>query len=71
MAAGPSPPAQQSTDWQGRLEQDFQARHNQHLQNHGGPVNHGTFMPPQQLTAQQEMYAAEERRHAAAKADGS
>ena len=80
MAAGPSAPVPERVDWQGRLGQDFQARHNQQLQNCGCPVQdhnpegfilpqqvmgQGAFMPPQQFMEQQERYAEEVQRHEA------
>ena len=80
MAVGPSAPVPERVDWQGRLEQDFQARHNQQLQNCGRPVQdhnpeafippqqvmgQGAFIPPQQFMGQQERYAEEVQWHEA------
>ena len=57
--AGPSVPIQERIDCQQRLEQGFQAWHNQQLQ------NHGEIVESQQVTRQQERYTDEEHQHAA------
>ncbi len=62
MVAGPSAPVEGRVNWQERLEQGFQTRHAQRSWNHGDQNNR----PPQQfIMGRQEMYAEEERQHAA------
>src|SRR6266436_3479754 len=62
MVAGPSAPVEGRVNWGERLEQGFQTRHAQRSWNHGDQNNR----PPQQfIMGRQEMYAEEERQHAA------
>ena len=63
MAAEPSAPTEGRVNYQERPEQNFQARHNQQLQNHGG--SHQEFVAPQQFMGWQERYAEEEQQHVA------
>ena len=66
--AAPSVPTQGRVDWQQRLEQGFQARHNQQLQNHSHILpdqTSGVRIESQRSMAQWERYAEEERLHAA------
>ena len=57
--AEPSAPFQGRVDWKQRLEQGFQARYNQQLQNHGHVLSDQT-----QSLRLQERYAEEECLHA-------
>ena len=66
--AAPSVPTQGRVDWQQRLEQGFQARQNQQLQNHGHILSDQTYgvrMESQWSMAWWERYAEEEHLHAA------
>ena len=66
--AGPSAPIQGRVDWQQRLEQGFQTRHNRRLQNYSHVLpdqTRGAIIESQQVMGQQERYAEEERLHTA------
>ena len=63
---GPSRPVQDRVDWSSRLQQGFQARHNQWRQNHSHtPANqiHSGVIEPQDDIQQQQRYVDEEQQH--------